>query len=120
MWDEHIHNLICGLAVAFVIPAVTFAFGWLWSNAIGGWRGDSKWRRWWTTFCLAMPFICFGMILQRMAEDQFEGLRESWSSEPFALLVVAALTLLLSATDIFGIWWLWRRSTGRTTDTRRG
>ena len=79
-----------------------------WSK-IGG-RCDTKFRKWWTTFCLLMPFIAFGMMVRRMTEDNFVGLRAVWSSEPIQLISVLAFTMLLSATLIFAVLRLWRTS----------
>jgi hypothetical protein len=107
--SEHLHNLIFGLVAAFVMPVLTFLLGMTWSKLIGGWS-DSKFRRWWTTFCLLGPFIAFGMMAKRMSEDHFEGLRASWSVEPFLLLLTLGLTALLSAAVIVAIVRLWRAS----------
>ena len=71
-----------------------------WSKLIDGWR-DTKCRKWWKTFCLLMPFlltitnlIFFGMMVRRMAEDNFVGLRAVWSSEPIQLISVTAFAML--------------------------
>lgn len=107
--SEHLYNLIFGLAVAFVVPAVCFLLGMFWSKLIGGWR-DTKSRKWWTTFCLLMPFIAFGMMVRRMAEDNFVGLRAVWSSEPIQLITVTAFAMLLSTALIVAVLRLWRTS----------
>jgi hypothetical protein len=107
--SEHLNNLIFGLVAAFVMPVLAFVLGMTWSKLIGGWS-DSKFRRWWTTFCLLMPFIAFGMMAKRMSEDHFEGLRASWSVEPFLLLLTIAITVLLSAVTVVAIVRVWRTS----------
>jgi hypothetical protein len=107
--SDHLYNLIFGLAVAFVVPAICFLLGMFWSKLIGGW-GDTKFRKWWTTFCLLMPFIFFGIVVRRMAEDNFVGLRAVWSSEPIQLITVTAFAILLSTTFIFAVLRLWRMS----------
>jgi len=107
--SDHLHNLIFGLAAAFVLPVIGFAVGVVFSKVIGGWR-DSRIRRWWTTFCLAMPFVFLGMMTKRMAEDHFEGLRASWSVEPFVLVLIIGLAALLSAVVVVAMIRLWRTS----------
>jgi hypothetical protein len=57
-----------------------------------------------------MPFIAFGMMVRRMAEDNFVGLRAVWSSEPIQLITVAAFAMLLSTALIFAVLRLWRTS----------
>ena|ERR1035441_4533283 len=106
--SEHIDNLVFGLVAAFVVPGITFALGMGWSKLIGGWH--SKFRKWWTTFCLFIPFVAFGMMTKRMSEDRFEGLRASWSAEPLMLLLVIGLAVLLSAIVVLAIVRLWRTS----------
>jgi|ERR1700680_974761 len=105
--SEHLHNLIFGFAAAFVLPAVAFALGMAWSKLIGGWQ-DSKFRTWWTTFCLSMPFVFLGMMTKRMAEDGFDGLRASWSAEPLTLLLIIGVATLLSAGALIAMVRLWR------------
>jgi hypothetical protein len=102
----HLHNLIFGLAAAFVLPLVGFAVGMVFSKVIGGWQ-DSNIRRWWTTFCLVMPFVFLGMMTKRMAEDGFEGLRASWSADPLILFLIIAVAALLSASVVIAIVRLW-------------
>jgi hypothetical protein len=107
--SEHLQNLIFGLAAAFVMPILAFVLGMAWSKLVRGW-GDSKFRRWWTTFCLLMPFIAFGMMAKRMSEDHFEGLRASWSVEPLLLVLTIGITALLSAFAVVAIVRVWRTS----------
>ncbi len=107
--DEHLNNLIFGLAVAFMLPALTFALGMIWSKLVGGWQ-DPKFRKWWTTFCLLMPFAAFGMMTKRMAEDHFQNLRASWSTSPVAMILVVGLALFLSVVAVVMIVRLWRHS----------
>jgi hypothetical protein len=107
--SEHLHNLIFGLAAAFVLPALAFALGVMWSKLVGGWQYP-KFRKWWTTFCLLMPFVAFGMMTNRMAEDRFEGLRASWSIEPSMVVLTIVLAVLLSAAVVVAMIRLWRPS----------
>ncbi|MGO9209170.1 MAG: hypothetical protein ACLPXM_17110 [Terriglobales bacterium] len=107
--SEHLHNLIFGLAAAFVLPAICFLLGMIWSKLIGG-PQDLKFRRWWTTFCLALPFVFLAMMIKRMAADHFEGLQASWFAEPFLLLLVIGLAVLLSAVVVVAMIRLWHTS----------
>jgi hypothetical protein len=107
--SEHLHNLTFGLAVAFILPAIGFAVGVVFSKFIGGWR-DFNIRRWWTTFCLLLPFVFLGMMINRMAEDHFEGLRASWAIEPYMLVLMIVLTVLLGGAAVVTMIRLWRPS----------
>jgi len=109
MISEHLHNLIFGLATAFVLPIVGFVLGMIFSRILGGWR-VAKIRRWWTIFCLSMPFVFLGMMITRMAEDHFEGIRSSWSAEPKLLLIIIAFGVLLSTTTMLALLRAWHRS----------
>src|SRR5262249_23210011 len=60
-------------------------------------------------FCQLMPFVAFGMMTKRMAEDHFEGLRELWSAEPLPLTLLFGLTFLLSGIAIAAMIRLWRK-----------
>src|SRR5215472_11232666 len=93
--SDHFRNLLFGFAVALVIPAICFVLGVAWSRLIGGW-GDTKFRKWWTTFCLLMPFIAFGMMVRRMAEDRFEAVRLVWAAEPFHLIAIVVIAAVIS------------------------
>ena len=105
--SEQLYNLIFGLAGAFVVPAICFLLGMSWSKLIRGWQ-DPKFRKWWTTFCLAMPFAAFGMMIKTMSEDNFENLRELWSTEPFAMVTTIGVAMLLSSFLIVAVVRLWR------------
>ena len=105
--SEGINNLIFGVAAAFVVPAVTFILGVTWSRLVGGWK-DRKFRRWWTIFCLAMPFIALGMMGKRMAEDNFQGIRAVWSTEPLHVVVIAGVVIGLSITVAIALVRVWR------------
>jgi hypothetical protein len=105
--SEQLYRLIFGLAAALVLPAICFLLGMSWSKLIRGWQ-DLKFRKWWTTFCLAMPFAAFGMMIRRMSEENFENLRELWSTEPFALVTITAVAVILSVVMILAIVRLWR------------
>ena len=107
--SEHLRNLILGVGAAFVLPVITFVLGMAWSKLIGGWQ-DTKFRKWWTTFCLLMPFIGFGMMVSRLAEDNFAALRAVWSSEPLQLITITAIAMSLSTSLIFAALRLWRTS----------
>ena len=107
--SEHLHNLIFGLAAAFVLPAICFLLGMIWSKLIGGWQ-DLKFRRWWTTFCLALPFVFLAMMTKRMAADNFEALRRVWSAEPFHLITITTVAALLSVIVVVAMVRLWRTS----------
>lgn len=106
--SEQLYNLILGLAAAFVVPAICFLLGMSWSKLIRGWQDNPKFRRWWTTFCLAMPFAAFAMMIKRMSEEGFENLRDLWSTEPFALVTTIGITTLLSSGLILAVVRLWR------------
>ena len=107
--EEHVNNLVFGLATAFLLPGICFLLGMAWSKAIGGWR-DLKFRRWWTTFCLILPFVFMGMMTKRMAEDGFEGLREVWTTDPFQFMAVSVLALALSIVAVGVIIRVWHSS----------
>jgi hypothetical protein len=105
--SEQLYNLIFGLAAAFVVPAICFLLGMSWSKLIRGWQ-DPKFRRWWTTFCLALPFVFFGMMIKRMSEENFENLRELWPTEPSALVTTIGVAMLLSSVLIVAVVRPWR------------
>lgn len=105
--SEHLQNLIFGISVSFIVPVVTFALGMAWSKLIGGWQ-DLKFRKWWTTFCLLIPLAGFGMMTKRMAQDNFEGLRAMWSAEPFHLVIITVVVVLLSMIVVVALFRLWR------------
>lgn len=107
--SDHLNNLIFGLAVAFALPAACFVLGMMWSKAIGGW-GDLKFKRWWATFCLALPFLFLGMMTKRIAEDNFQTLREVWAAEPLQLVTLSVLAIVLSIVAIVGIMRVWHSS----------
>ena len=106
--SEQLYNLIFGIAAAFIVPAICFLLGMSWSKLIRGWR-DPKFRKWWTTFCLAMPFAAFGMMVKIMSEENFATLRELWSTERLALVTTLGVSMLLSSLLIVAIVRLWRR-----------
>jgi|SRR5579862_2077965 len=105
--SEHLSNLTIDVAAAFVLPIICFLLGVAWSKLIGGWR-DNKSRKWWTTFCLVMPFLFLAMLTKIMAESDFESLRAIWSIHPILLLLLLGLTTTLSAILVVAIVRLWR------------
>ncbi len=105
--SSHVNNLIFGIAAAFILSAICFVLGMSWSKLVGGW-GDTKFRKWWTTFCVLLPFAFFGMMAKRMAEDHFTALRSVWFAEPFQLVVIIGVTVLLSTGLIIAVVQLWR------------
>jgi hypothetical protein len=105
--NDHFSNLLLGIAIAVVLPAICFVLGMSWSKLIGGWQ-DKKFRKWWTTACLLMPFLMFGFMVSRMAEDRFEGVRFLWSSEPAHVISLAFLGALVMIASVVGVLRVWR------------
>jgi len=60
--SEHLHNLIFGVATAFLLPAFGFVLGMVFSKLVGGWR-DGKIRKWWTSFAWYCPTYSLGLWL---------------------------------------------------------
>ena len=107
--NEHLSTLLFGLSVAFILPAVCFLLGMSRSKLVGGWQ-DSKFRKWWTTICLSMPFLFLGMMALRMREDGFQGMRIAWSVNPLPVAIVALFVALVSIVLVSRILHLWHIS----------
>lgn len=100
--SEHLHSLIFGIAVSFIMPAIGFTVGVVYTKVMGGWR-YRKIRKWWSIFCLLMPFCSLALVTKAMAEDRFEGLWASWHAEPIQLVSILGLTALLSVVCMIAI-----------------
>jgi hypothetical protein len=107
--DDRFRNLLFGIAIALVLPAICFALGMSWSKLIGGWQ-DHKFRKWWGTTCLLMPFLMFGFMVRRMAEDRFEAVRMLWSGGPSQIIFLALVAVLTMIASVVGVLHLWRSS----------
>jgi hypothetical protein len=97
--SDHLQNLFFGVITAFVLPAICFTLGMIWSRLIGGGR-DLKFRRWWVIFCLLLPFAFLAMMISRLAEDKFEAIRIVWFTERMRFIALSSIALLLSIASI--------------------
>ena len=104
--DDHLRALIFGLSAALLLPLLCFLLGMGWSKLIGGWQ-DSKFRRWWTTICLLMPFLFVGMMLHRMGDDNFQGIRSAWLASPVAVALIGISAALVSIALVFQVLRIW-------------
>jgi hypothetical protein len=105
--SNHVDSLAFGLMVALVFPIIVYGIGVLWSKLIGGWRNPNI-QRWWTTFCLAMPFVFLGMMATRMAEDNFDSLRVLWGDDRPILIAAIAIVALAVVVLVLAIKRVWR------------
>ena len=100
--NTDLSNLIWGLTFAFVFPIICYGTGMAWNKVF---RAPATVNKVWTSFCLLLPIVGLGMMVQ----VGWESLRRLWLSSPY-LLSIAALVfgMLAPAALIAAILRLWR------------
>lgn len=97
--ETDVSKVASSLAFAFLLPAVLFVMGVIWSKMVGGWRNATL-RKGWITVCLAFPIVFLGMIVK----FGFASLRAVWLQSPFLSSVaytffgIVVPALLIAAT----------------------
>lgn len=100
--EKDLSDLIFGLTFAFVAPIVCYATGMAWNNVVGA---PQKVRKLWTSFCLLLPIIGLGMMVQ----VGWRSLLRLWVTSPYLMsLLGLAFGIIAPATLIAVIVRLWR------------
>jgi biotin transporter BioY len=102
--ETDIHRLEMSLALAFGFPIVVYLTGVAWNKITGA---PSKVNKAWATFCLALPILALGMLVQPSV------LRRLWSSSPYSIVLLGAFFGVCAPTAlIVAIARLWRTKPG--------
>jgi hypothetical protein len=102
--ETDIHRLGVALGFAFGLPIVGYLTGMAWNKMVGA---PPKVNKAWATFCLALPIVALGMLVQPSV------LRGLWSTSPYFLLLLGIFFgLCAPAALIAAIVRLWRTKPG--------
>jgi hypothetical protein len=102
--ETDIHKLGISLAFAFGFPIVVYMTGMTWNKVVGA---PPKVNRAWASFCLALPIVALGMLVQPSI------LRRLWSTSPYFLLLLGVVFGVgAPAALIAAIVRLWRTKRG--------
>jgi hypothetical protein len=82
--ERDLSDLTFGLALAFGFPIVVYLTGMAWNRVVGA---PKKVNRTWASFCLLLPIVALGMMVQ-VGWSSFQRL---WMTSPY---VLATLTLV--------------------------
>ena len=100
--ETDLSNLAFGLALAYLFPIVCYGTGMAWNKTVGA---PPKVNKVWASFCLLLPIVCLGMMVQGGREF----LRRLWLGSPYLLSIVALVFgVLAPAALIWAIVRLWR------------
>jgi hypothetical protein len=110
VFNEHFNKLLIATAFAFLVPAIAYLVGLLWSGCVERFFGgpvETKSLKVWATICISLPIV----LLAGIVHVGFEDLCNWWHESPLIasmvfLVVFIAVPLLLVRTIIA----LWRRS----------
>jgi hypothetical protein len=72
--NENAYKLVFGVVFSFLFLLIVLLVGMFWGKFAGGWR-NTRLRKGWITFCLALPIVSLGMMYSRLSEESFYRLR---------------------------------------------
>ncbi len=105
--ETDLSKLIYGLTFAFVSPIVCYGTGMAWNKVVGA---PEKVNRVWTSFCLLLPIVLLGMLVQL----GFDLLRRLWAGSPYLLSFLTLVCgVLAPAALIAAVVRLWRTGSDR-------